>query len=356
MPRPLRFINAGLAPIAALYRVATRLRNHAYDSGWLESHSVGCPVISVGNLTAGGTGKTPVVAFLVGECLKLGLKPGIISRGYRSRIDASSGGVAEVTTSSSDSASAFGDEPSWLARQFPQVPVFVGRDKIASAKSMLAHHRVELIIADDAFQHRRLRRDYDIVLLDASEPSWHYLPLPMGRMRDGFAELKRAKSVFITKTNLAATSQLPELRRIVSLFGATRVFEFESRVSGFSKIESQGSRLAQESLIPKNGKVLLFSGIARPSTFPKLLNGYDVIDHMIFPDHHEYTAEDLQKIASRAGSLGVDFVITTEKDGIKFKSWQPEIDVWVAILEIQLSQESVAKIGDLREDLRGLRI
>ncbi len=327
------FIDAILGLPAILYNFATRARNAAYDSGVCAVHSIGRPVVSVGNLTAGGTGKTPITSFLVSVLREKGMRVGVISRGYGGR----SSGTEKVSSGGTpEEARLFGDEPSWLANQFPEVPVYVGVDKVATARALVARENVELIIADDAFQHRRLHRDVDIVILDASEPEWHCHLLPRGRLREAFSGLRRSHVVFITKTNLVAREVVERLRaRAKEWVSEDQILEFETSIEGFVALEDNRAHPPRRPSPLGASRVLLASGIGRPHTFLELVRratGAEIVDHLIFKDHHFFTKRDQQLIEQRARDRGASVILVTEKDAVKLADWKPQLPVFVSRL------------------------
>lgn len=152
---------------------------------------------------SGGTGKTPVIAALIEWAIQSGYRPGVVSRGYGRQ----SYGVQAVHADD-ESAERFGDEPTMLKKQFVNVPIYVGADRVQAAMQLVSEHPVNLIFADDAFQHRKLKRDIDIVLIDATAPTSDYHPLPWGMARESFESLRRAQFVILTKVNLASSDNL----------------------------------------------------------------------------------------------------------------------------------------------------
>ena len=329
MSRPARAIELLLTPLAEIYAAVMSARNRAFASGFLKAGGVRCPVISIGNLTAGGTGKTPITALMVEELLARGRKPGLLSRGYGGSATSAS---LVANDGTSESAAIFGDEMTWLAHRFPTVPAAVSRKRVAGAELLQATGRCELIIADDAFQHRWLKREIDLIVLDATEPRWHYRSLPLGRMREGFASLERAKGILITKTNLAEREQIEWLRSQVAAFDLP-VYEFESRIDFLSGLRDGAIERADHF---RARKVLLVSGIGRPSTFKQLVfssTQCEIIGHRIFGDHHAYSEEDFREIESLGASAGATAIIVTEKDAVKMAGWKSRIPVFVSRLE-----------------------
>jgi tetraacyldisaccharide 4'-kinase len=351
-PKPSAALDSLLWPLAQLFNGVSRARSLAYDHGWLKSYSTEIPVVSVGNITAGGTGKTPITSFLINEFKRRGLRVGVVSRGYggteRGPVVVSSDGGAQT-------AYRFGDEPAWLASRHSDVKVVVGADRLMAVGELVracsGSARPNLVLADDAFQHRRLARNFDIVVIDATEPLWHYRPLPLGRLREGFAALERAHCVFVTKTNLADSNNLQwidakikDLNARAELLGRAKlkVVYFDSVIDGLAPIDAEPSALStlKAEAVPGES-VLLASGIGRPEAFARSVTadlGVLVKEHLVFPDHHSYTDEDWRKILSTAQELRVKRVIITEKDAVKlsgFASGGTSVPVWVSRLEVR---------------------
>lgn len=314
-----------LKPASAAFRLGTQLRNRAYDRGWIEIEDCGRPVISVGNLTTGGTGKTPFTKLLA-ERLRVSRarKLAIISRGYRSESENS---VARVDTSSlTRAASKFGDEPAMLAHLLRDIPVFVGRRKVEVARQAVAEVAPDLIIADDAFQHRRLKRAFDFVLLDSTEPWWHFQSLPGGRLREPFTSLKRAQAIVLTKVNLADANKLSRIR------DAARVNIDSSRMPVFIEVEYRIQRLSLlsdflDGKAPtvnasdlKSESLFLFSAIARPAAFKQLIaaeTGAKVVGSSELRDHASLAESDVTNAKAAAVREKASRLVVTEKDAVK---------------------------------------
>lgn len=323
-------------PLAKIYGGVMLARGFAYERGWLESVEVGLPILSIGNITAGGTGKTPLTSFLLEAFSSRGRRVGVVSRGY----GGTEKGPARVPGDGlPETAARFGDEPAWLACRHPSVPVVIGADRVAAAKELLG--AVDLVLADDAFQHRRLKRGFDAVVIDATEPLWHYRSLPLGRQREDFRALLRARSVFLTKTNLADPAVLDWLRlRLKEVAPRLPVFEFDTRLKGVVSLAASNSEPARA--LASSQTLLLVSGIGRPETFRKSVetdllvsSGGEVLDHLIYPDHHQYGAEDCRHIMERAKELGASAIVVTEKDAVKLAGRLASggLPIWVTRLE-----------------------
>ena len=330
-----------LIPFAALYSLVMRVRNRLYDFGLLKSFGFDTPIVSVGNLSAGGTGKTPLTALLVQSCLDRGLRVAIVSRGYGGQIKSGWARVPKAIVKSD--AEKYGDEPCWFAERFPQVPVYVGPDRATVVRALLTpqggsesfgKNKIDLIFADDAFQHRRLRRTLDVVVIDATQPRWHYRSLPLGRLREGFASLSRASLVFVTKCNLAEARQLDWLNRKIKKVSSCPLICTDAVVTRFFDQKRE-----HKFLFVATDRLLLVSGIGRPQTFEatiRLATPAEIAGHLIFQDHQQYDEEVRQKINSEATRLGVDAVVVTEKDAVKLMDWQASKPLAIAELETRL--------------------
>ena len=297
--RLLRFLLRGAS---IPYGAAMRLRNRWYDWGGTV-HSPGVPVISVGNLTAGGTGKTPMVAWIVQQLQQLGRSPGIISRGYRS-------------PSSTDPGEG-NDEKRVLEILCPRVGHIQNRDRIAAARSCLEQHHSDVLVADDAFQHRRLARALDIVLIDATNP-WGYGHVhPRGLLREPKSSLRRADLVILTRADQVGDSERELIWDEIEHWTRTRSEDrIEVAFRPTSLIDTDGQRTPIESLAGK--KVLAFCGIGNPESFRRTLeaSGCEVTGFRTFRDHHIYSREDLQELTAESAKHGA-CLITTLKDLVK---------------------------------------
>ncbi|MFY9674045.1 MAG: tetraacyldisaccharide 4'-kinase [Terriglobales bacterium] len=270
-------------PLSGIYAVASGLRNRFYDRGILRSHRLARPVVSVGNLSTGGTGKTPFVIAL-GELLKArGISFDVLSRGYRRKTR----GVLLVEPAGSPDD--FGDEPLLIARRLG-VPVIVGEDRYEAGRLAESRFQSELHILDDGFQHRSLARDFEIVLLAGSEFDDQLLPL--GRLREPVSSLKRADAI-VSPADIAANR---------SEFGGKSVWRVKRQIS-----VSQAPRLP-----------VAFCGIAQPEQFFAQLRAAGVTPaaEIAFRDHHRYRQADIGRLLAGREKFSADGFVTTEKDAL----------------------------------------
>jgi tetraacyldisaccharide 4'-kinase len=304
-------------PISILFGFFVFIREMLYKLGVLPSYKIKTKVVSVGNLTFGGTGKTPIVNYLI-ENLKKDKKIAVISRGY----GRSSSGFYKVNASEKDAAEKYGDEPVLLSLKHPDVAVYVCEDRVAGCREIEKLGPVDLIIADDAFQHLKLKRDKDIVIIDATEKliSYHYPPT--GRARNSFCYLRRANLIFLTKVNLCSGEHLYKIKRKLK---DKHVHYFQTLAGGLYDLKTN------QSLEVSRSEIFLISAIGKPKNFEaQMKKNYSTLtvkEHFIFKDHHRYSKEDIARIKSKVGE---SLVITTEKDATKLSSFSGELNIAVA--------------------------
>ena len=295
-------VRAVLFLLSLVYRVAVTLRNWAFDQGWIKSHSVDASVISIGNLTVGGTGKTPHVIWLA-EQLQAEHEIAIVSRGYGSE------------------QNSLNDEGMEIAHRLPDIIQVQNRKRILAAQQALAELKGSggeqpLIIMDDGFQHRYLKRNLNIVLIDATNPFGHGHLLPRGLLREPLAAIRRADVAILTRSDSISPDEAASIQRQLQSLCAGLIWcETKLVVDGLQDTSGNGKPI--DSLADEH--VLAFCGIGNPVGFRQLLEreGIDVIEMIEFPDHHSYSQPDLQGIYRRARELSCSAVVCTQKDMVK---------------------------------------
>jgi tetraacyldisaccharide 4'-kinase len=306
-----------LLRLAALaYGGAIRLRNRRWDRPGHARHAP-LPVLSLGNLTVGGTGKTPLAGWLARRLADAGRRPAIVSRGY-----GGTAGRGPLVVSRGDGpacdAAVCGDEPYLLATRLPGVAVVVGSDRHAGAVAA-ARMGCDVAVLDDGFQHRRLSRDLDLLLLDASDPFGNGRLLPAGPLREPVASLGRADVVVLTRSGPEESHARIEREVRRHNLSAPIVRAGHRRVGFFDA----GGRPA-----PRPARAVAFCGIGNPGGFRRDLEeeGVDIAGFAAYRDHHRYTQSELQRLVRRAGEASAALV-TTEKDRVRIATWGdgPEI-------------------------------
>ncbi|HEY7138786.1 MAG TPA: tetraacyldisaccharide 4'-kinase [Methylomirabilota bacterium] len=306
-------LGLALAPAAWAYRGGLAVRDAAYGRGWLARGRLSCPVVSIGNLTIGGTGKTPAVEMVARWLTDDGRRVAIVSRGYGRRPGApvelvSDGGAPRLP------ADQAGDEPLLLARRLPGVGVVVGADRLAAGRWAVTHLRPDVVLLDDGFQQRRLMKDVEIVCVDARVPWGPGGLFPRGTLREPPAALARAHLLIATRAagrNLAGLVE--EIRQYA---GPAPCIAADYAVEGLEDLES--GALHPASALHGRG-VLAFAGIAAPERLAETLTAHGAIvrDVVAFPDHHSYAPQDLAAVAHRARAMGAGILVTTEKDAVR---------------------------------------
>lgn len=284
------------------YRLVISAKNLMYSKGVFKSEKFNVPVISVGNLTTGGTGKTPVVLELISLLKDKSIL--VVSKSYKASLPE----PAEVTLVNLKHTGIYGDEPCLIKKLAPQVTVFSGPHKTDTADVALFRmqdqkRKVDVVIVDDAFSHRTLHRDLDIVLVDVSQPLSHYQLIPFGHLREDLDQIKRADLVILTKTNNANPETLKFFRTDLA---KNQVQFIESKAK--SVIETPTKNL------------FLYSGIGNPTQLKANLenSGFTVVKHVVFPDHHAYTlAEQSELLTEWRAKFSDSVLCATEKDLVK---------------------------------------
>ncbi len=304
---PTGMVRAVLGLLSLPYQGAVAARNRLYDRGILRQERLPCPVISVGNLTVGGTGKTPTVILIARMLRGEGRRPAVLSRGYggaaRSPVNTASDGK-QVLMGWRDA----GDEPILIAKAVPGVPVLTGPERIRTGRAAIEQYGADVLILDDAFQHRALFRDLDIVILDATRPLGNSSLLPQGPLREPQEALWRAH-LLIRTGDPETEGPLPHAPSLPSFRGVHRPRELVKAATGHP--------LPLAELYGK--KVCAFAGIAHPEAFRRSLAvlGAEIVSYRDFPDHHPYRTSDLEALRRLAGDSAADRIVTTEKDGIR---------------------------------------
>ena len=285
-----------------VYAAAVAARNHGFGSGWLRTYSAGVPVVSVGNVTLGGTGKTPMVEWLARWFRRHGVRVAILSRGY-----GRTGGL--------------NDEGRVLEENLPDVPHLQDPDRVAMARVATRELETELIVLDDGFQHRRLRRDLDVVLLDALEPFGLARLFPRGLLREPVKSLRRAGVVVLSRADLIGAGE----RQAIKSFAERRAGPLSwvlARHAPIDLVDDLGNSFSLNELAGQS--VLAFCGIGNPEGFRRTLLTLtgDLIGFRVFPDHHPYTASDVHSLEDWVAQAGTaaNLVLTTQKDSVKLRA------------------------------------
>lgn len=294
------------------YGWIVRAKAFSYSTGLCKSKRLPCPVISVGNITVGGTGKTPLVIMLAKGLMDRGIATAILSRGYKRK--ESAGPLVSDRKALLLSPEESGDEPFQMAKTLKKIPVLIGKDRFANGQLALQRFNIRGVLLDDGYQHLQLHRDLNILLIDSGIGFGDRHLLPRGILREPLEHLRRAHLFLITKVEDTENSR-PLEKLLREIHPSLPIFHSHYEPSGL--IGSDGAEVGLGVL--KGKKALAVSGIANPAYFSFLLRkcGVEIIREMMFPDHHRFTSKDL--IAIEKESKGTDWIVTTEKDIVKLR-------------------------------------
>lgn len=301
-----RTLRAVLLPLSVLYEGAARVRAGLYSQGIFRSRRLGGVVISVGNLTVGGTGKTPMVLWLAEKLAAEGQQPAILTRGY--------GGKGQID----DRGLPFSDEVALLRERLDgRAQLGVGKDRYASGHT-LEKHGVRWFILDDGFQHLALQRDVDIVLLDSTNPFGDRALLPAGRLREPRTALARAGIVVLTRTQRA-----PALETIVRRYTVAPIFYAWAELEAILRAPARMIELPEADW--KSTKFFAFAGIGNPAAFLDDLRRreFSIVGQRSFRDHHRYTQADVEALDHSGVEAGADALLCTEKDVFNLRDTVP---------------------------------
>lgn len=299
----MSFLAIILFPFSVLYDLITRFRNHLYNIGYKRSFSFETNVIAVGNLSVGGTGKTPMVEYLI-RLLKSEHKITTLSRGYGRKTK------GFILATEKDNADSIGDEPFQMYKKFEDINVVVCEDRALAIPFILSEKaETEIILLDDAYQHRSVKPGLNIMLSDYSKPFYSDFVLPSGRLRESRKGAERADIIIVTKCPYQLDAG--EQQKI-----SAEVMRYNQRADIYFTSIKYGALQSVQSSTSPGSKLLAFSGIAKPQLFiDHLKSQYDLVKHIDFKDHHNYSERNIKELVSML-TPGVSLV-TTEKDMVK---------------------------------------
>ncbi|HEX8283502.1 MAG TPA: tetraacyldisaccharide 4'-kinase [Pyrinomonadaceae bacterium] len=336
-------MSLSLAPLGWLYGAVTRARLRLYRSGLIKTERVGAPVVSVGNLTAGGTGKTPLVEWFARALAREGLRACVLTRGY-GRADESARVLASDGARVLAEVAECGDEPRLLAeRLLGAASVVCDRDRVAAARWARGELGAEVFVLDDGFQHLRIARDLDVVTLDATDPWGGGHLLPRGRLREPKSALARAGCVVITRAELAEDLDAlrAEVGRLVG--GGVAVVTSRVRTRGivplgeFGRSEDEVAAVGTSEPSGARAPVAAFCAVGNPRAFFEHLRreGFELSYTRAFADHHSYTAADADALSREAARGGARALLTTAKDAVKLRG----LDFALPCLVVEVGME-----------------
>jgi tetraacyldisaccharide 4'-kinase len=351
-------VRAGLVAASAAYRAALAARAASYRVGLLSTRGLPVPVISVGNVTVGGSGKTPLAEVVALVLAEMGARPAVISRGYGRR----SRGVRIVADGTRVllGAGDGGDEPVLLAERLPGIPVVVGENRYEAGAVALGRCGAGALVLDDGFQHKTLAKDLEIVAISGYLPWGNGRLFPRGSLREPLSALARADVVVVT--NPATPAVTSDVAHVLRRKG--------SRAAVLSGVYQPMALRRGDGCHPENPetlagrKVLALAGLAAPGGFVATADGLgaEVVDVLEFPDHYWYTADDLARVVAHARDKGAEAVLTTEKDWVRIRDiprgqWpRGDMPFWVLSVRLDMGADRGALVQALADTLKRVAV
>ncbi len=327
-----------LYPLQFITRFWMKLRIDFYEKGIFGVTEPLLPVVSIGNNSLGGTNKTPMTEFVVRQFQEAGIDAGLVSRGYRTKKHPPIWIGQDEESRHRDVA---GDEPLMLAKHLPGVKIVVSRDRVLGV-ALLASLGAHVAVTDDTFQHRRMARDIDIVLVDATCPFGNGQVIPAGLMREPKSAFSRADIIVITKSNQVMPDELNKTREeLEKIVDPEKIFIAEIKLESWIEFSNGGERILPNDKCP-TGNCIAFSAIGNPDGFYKFMtdNGINVIAHRSYRDHHIFNEDDIIKLEGLASRLGADGFICTEKDVVNLpEKLKPAFPVYVPCIAVSIDDD-----------------
>ncbi|MCC6138855.1 MAG: tetraacyldisaccharide 4'-kinase [Bdellovibrionaceae bacterium] len=326
-----------LLPLSGIYFLIVQLRNLFFDWGWFKATKTKTLVVSVGNISAGGTGKTPLTAFFCRELENKGYRMAIVSRGYGAQY---SEAAVRVDLQQKNAASYFGDEPVMLASQL-NIPVYVGRSRVLATELAIQDFSADCVVADDAFQHRWLHRDLNILVFDATESRLQLLPA--GQLREPLKNIKRSHVVFVTRASQVSLRDRQAKLELLQSYGFSpahkNLFFVEFRISNIIHVHTFARMMGSE--------CFLLSAIGKPHNFEAAMKEkFTVHKHFVFPDHHQWSQSEWSAVIDVCKKSGGYPLVITEKDSVKIKNLNSN-DYPVYFAQVDVAMDKDFKIDNV---------
>jgi tetraacyldisaccharide 4'-kinase len=314
----INFRSIFLRPFSILWETSYRIRRAFFEYGVLPRNVFEVPIISVGNLTFGGTGKTPFVIYLTKFFENRGIVPMVLSRGYKGQLEHGSGIIFGGQKFKANPAQ-YGDEPLLIAKHLRKGAIVIGSKRSENLKKYFSQVQPDIVVLDDGFQHLKLHRSCNLVLFDATMPIESLEVAPLGYLREGLTALRDADIVVINKSDLVPSKKIDALYNKIATYLSNNVPIFKVRYVPTGLFNSKGELVMPiEELDGQD--VIAVAALASPHSFFKMLEDANVklVDTIVYPDHHYFSGEDVNQILFRAGQTS-SIVVTTEKDIVKLR-------------------------------------
>ncbi len=328
-----------LMPLCGLYSLIAMIRNYCYNVGIFKQQKLPCVVISIGNIVVGGTGKTPTVAAIAKMLQNNETKVAILLRGYKRKSD------NEITIVSDGknllcSREESGDEANMLAHQLSEIPIIVGKQRYLIGEAAISKFNSQVLILDDGYQHRRLARDLDILIIDATQPYGTGSLLPIGTLREPKSSIKRADIILLTRTDVKGINIEQLKTELNQLAPNTPILESIHKPTSLSQLNQTDDNSTMPLNYLSGKRLLAVSGIGNPNAFAKTLEKHhpDKVELLAFPDHHVYSESDIQQIQRKFKQVNAECIITTQKDEHKFADLNTDLPIFVLAIDLVITE------------------
>jgi tetraacyldisaccharide 4'-kinase len=307
-----------LRPLSAIWENAYRLRRSFYEYGILKKEYFKVPIISIGNITFGGTGKTPMIIWLNGKLEKYGLESIVLTRGYKGNLEHKSG-IIKGGEKFLSNPNEYGDEPLLISKNMSKGAVVVGKKRSQNLKKYFYDVNPDVVLLDDGFQHIQLYRSFNIVLFDALLPIESYKTAPQGYLREGLTALKDADAILISRADQVKEEDLDKLYKLIKKYHRPNIPMGRFKYHPQGLFNCFGEKMLKTSEL-EGKKVIALTAIASPESFYHLIEkqGAQIVDKMVYPDHHFFSHQDLADIIAECDKHDA-IVVTSEKDMVKLK-------------------------------------
>lgn len=344
-----KFIRFLLTPLSWLWSFIYRLRRFCYNYGIFKKEYFKVPIVSVGNVTFGGTGKTPMIVWLAKKVEELNKRPMILTRGYKSKLEKSSALVSSKDQFKKNSK-LIGDEPLMIANSLNDAAVVIGRDRSRNLKKYYSKVNSDIVFLDDGFQHLKIHRSLNLVLFDASMDLDKYKAAPLGYLREGLSSLKFADTIIFTRADQVSNDEFDKLNNFLAPYLKTNVSIARCCYAPDGIFNISGEKVFEASELAQK-KVISLTALASPKSFNQSLKtfGAELVAEKVFKDHHFFTVDELEGISKEARKAGA-LVLMTKKDAVKLKGITQDKN----FLYLDISVEFLSGQAGIEKKLRNM--
>jgi len=338
-----------LKPLSSVWDSAYKIRRSLYEYGILKKTYFKVPIISVGNITFGGTGKTPVIIWLIDQLEKFDLEIDVLTRGYKGKLEHSSG-IIKGGQKFLSNPNEYGDEPLLISKKMTRGAVIVGKDRSSNLEKYFQDIEPDIVLLDDGFQHIQLYRSFNIVLFDAILPISSYKTAPLGYLREGLTSLKDADAILISRADQVSDEKLMQLQDFLKKYHPPEIPIGKFTYKPMGVFDGFGEKIMELDDL-KGKRVIALTAIASPESFYGMLKGYgaEIIEKVVYPDHHFFSHNDVNEILIKTVREDA-IVVTSEKDMVKIRKVTKDERIACVNIEIKFlsgQEELLSKVRNI---------